>query len=116
MERIAFRIVSRYPEAFKENIQGMVIGNGIESLTCQLMYRSDNILRSLKDNAASLLGDETNDASQLLITEDEQEFLKTEFLLVEKDLSKVHILMKKGFSKQRKDIENKLLITEVRKE
>ena len=46
MEKIAFRMISKYPQAFKDEVEGIVIGSGLESLTTQIMYRCDNLRRS----------------------------------------------------------------------
>ena len=36
-------MVRKYPESFRDVVDGLVIGTGIQSLASQLMFRSGNI-------------------------------------------------------------------------
>ena len=108
MERVAFRVCSRYPDSFKDNVDGIVIGSGIESFTSQLLYRSDNIKRTIKNSATS------NEEVDVSFTDEDQQYLKAEYLLVEKNVSNIDLLMKKGYSRQRQDIDQKMLISEIK--
>ena len=92
MEGIAYKIVSRYPDTFKEVIDGIAIGSGIESLVSQLMYRSDNLSRA--DNVKNLpcamqSSDESATTTTSSFTDEDQNYLKSAFLLVEKDEGKI---------------------------
>ena len=118
MERIAYKIVSRYPDTFKDVIDGIAIGSGIESLVSQLMYRSDNLSRA--DNVKNLprtmqSSDESATTTTSSFTDEDQNYLKSAFLLVDKDEGKIQSLMDKSFVQQRDDIEKKSLISEFKR-
>ena len=113
MERIAYRIVSKYPESFKDEIEGFVIGTGVESLTTQLMYRSDNCNRKNVKKLSCLDNDQPS-TSTVDNNEEKVDYLKTVYLLTDRDDHKVQQLMNQTFSEQRQDIENKLLIYELK--
>ena len=106
MERIASRIVSKYPESFRDEIDGVVIGTGIKSLATQLMYRSNNCNRNLKKLSISVLDNATN----IDDNEDKIAYLKSAYLVVDRDNEKIQQLMNLTFKEQRDDIEKKPLI------
>ena len=115
MESIAFRIVSKYPDTFKDNIDGEAIGSGVESLTTQLMYRSNNLSRKNLKRLPFHMGSDNAEASASSDdTTEKQEYLKAAYLLANKDNDKIKEYMTATFKSQRHDIDNKLLVCEIK--
>ena len=115
MERIAFRIVSKYPDTFKDYIDGEVIGSGVESLTTQLMYRSDNLSRKNLKRLPFHMGSDNAEASTSSDDSTEkQEYLQAAYLLANKDDDKIKGYMAATFKSQRRDIDDKLLVCEIK--
>ena len=110
IEKIAYRIISRYPNSFKDEIDGIVIGSGLESLTTQIMYRSDNIRRRIKKESPSPCTDADSD----LLKDDDQSYLQAAYFQTSKDEQRIKELMKKAYSTIRLDIKKKLMIGEVK--
>lgn len=108
MERLAYKIVSRYPSSFKDVIDGVAIGNGMESLVTQLMYRCDNLRRSLKN-----LPQSHKEATATSFNEEDQNYLKSSSLFEDTDEEKVASLMNMSYIQQREDIEKQLSISEI---
>ena len=90
----------------RDEIDGIVIGTGIESLAMQLMYRSDNCNRNLKKLSISVLDNATN----MDDNEDKIAYLKSVYLVVDRDNEKIQQLMNLTLKEQRDDIDKKPLI------
>ena len=106
-EKIAYRIISQYPDSFKDEIDGIVIGSGLESLTAQLMYRSDNIRRGSRKPLPP-------EASDDVLTDVDQNYLQTAYFQTSSDENKIGELMKKAYNSIRNDIKKKLMVAEIK--
>ena len=111
IEKIAYRIISRYPDSFKDEIDGIVIGSGLESLTAQLMYRSDNIRRGSRK---PLPTSPCAEASDDVLTDVDQNYLQTAYFQTSSDENKIGELMKKAYNSIRNDIKKKLMVAEIK--
>ena len=114
-ERIAEKIVHKYPSSFKDVVGDVVIGTGLQSLASQLMYRSGNIKCATKAASKNLtmdvqnqIDDEVSNVSSIV------EELKTCYSQKEREYNKVLNLMKRTFKSQRCDIKNNTLISEMK--
>ena len=111
-EKVAFRLISRYPQSFKDVVEDIVIGSGLESLTTQIMYRSDNLRRN-----ASVQFSQSNAATASVASGpsmDELEYLKSAYFLAEKDYKKVDEIMEKAYKNIVEDVQKKLMIAEIK--
>ena len=53
IKKIAEKITSLYPKCFKDEIDGISVGTGFDSLMAQLEYRLDNMNRGMKRSSSS---------------------------------------------------------------
>ena len=110
VEKIAFWMISKYPLALKDEVEGIVIGSGLESLTTQIMYRCDNLRRS--DSSFQHSGNTSNTSADL--TSEEVDFFQTSIFLNEKDYDKIDFLMQKAYAKIRVDVGLNVLIKDMK--
>ena len=108
IEKISYGIISRYPDSFKDEIDGIVIGSGLESLTAQLMYRSDNIRRGSRKPLPTCA-----EASDDVLTDVDQNYLQTAYFQTSSDENKIGELMKKAYNSIRNDIKKKLMVADT---
>ena len=111
-EKVAFRLISRYPQSFKDIVENIAIGSGLESLTTQIMYRSGNLRRN-----ASVQRSHSNAATASVASGpsmDELEYLKSAYFLAEKDYKKVDEIMEKAYEDITEDVQKKLMIAEFK--
>ena len=130
-ERIANKIVSKYPASFKDEVGGLTLGNGRQSLTSQLMFRFGNIttlpknphLKRKRQHEASTnadnfqSGEESNDNvihdHELVAIQSQP---KSMYFLKDCDENEVDKLMEQSFLLQRKHIKEKMLICDIKNE
>ena len=113
-ERIAESMVQKYPESFRDVVDGLVIGTGIQSLASQLMFRSGNIKSVSKNPNTAKNHGASNEISSDQSLVALQEELKSSYFLQDHDENKVMQQMKATYSLQRTDIDRKLLVSEIK--
>ena len=106
-ERIADKIVQTYPNSFKDEVGGIVIGNGRQSLTSQLLFRSGNVnstsknIQKRKVNFPSASPSATIASAETSYLVDCQKNLQPKFFIEDTNGSEIAELMKTCFQLQR---------------
>ena len=132
LEKIAFDVVKKYPESFRDQIDGMAVGVGHSSLTQQLVHRVENSRRSVKrflvqspkasakrkcdaiSNYGCVEWSPPLPQKEKVSIAETKDYLINEYQKTSPCIDKVEVYMKETYPFQRDMINNKASVREVK--